>query len=55
MKQKKLSLEQVDDLEEETYDSGPEFESLEEEPGIPSLGLVAVIFSLLAMALVRRI
>ena len=35
-------------------DSGPEFESLEEEPGIPSLGLVAVIFSLLSIALVRR-
>jgi len=51
---KALLGEQVDDLEEETYDSGPEVESLEDVPEIPSLGLVAVIFSLFAIALVRR-
>ena len=36
------------------YDSGPEVESLEEEPEIPSLGLVAVIFSVFAIAFIRR-
>ena len=34
--------------------SGGVVESLEEEPGIPSLGLVTVIFSLFTLALVRR-
>ena len=43
-----------DTATENPEDSGPVVESLEEEPGIPSLGLVAVIFSLLAIALVRR-
>ena len=46
--------EQVDDLGEENYDSGPELESLEEESEISSLGLVAAIFSIFAIALVRR-
>ena len=47
-------VEEEDDTDTENYDSGPEVESLEEEPEIPSLGLVAVIFSVFAIAFIRR-
>ena len=43
-----------DTATEKPDDSGPELESLEEESEISSLGLVAAIFSIFAIALVRR-
>ena len=47
-------VEEKEDTDTENFDSGPEVESLEEEPEIPSLGLVAVIFSVFAIAFIRR-
>ncbi|MFL2941556.1 MAG: hypothetical protein ACJZ2N_02005 [Candidatus Poseidoniales archaeon] len=39
---------------EQPDDSGPELESLEEETEVPSLGFVAAIFSIFAIAIFRR-
>ena len=47
-------MTEEENTDSEVDDSGPELESLEEETEVPSLGFVAAIFSIFAIAIFRR-